>query len=74
MLTHIRRMLAFIVFSAMASLCTNSALAQNSISEFHDALRANVAFNESDFATLAQGQTVVRLLPVTDEREVAVLV
>ncbi|HEV8137836.1 MAG TPA: hypothetical protein VGP85_24365 [Pyrinomonadaceae bacterium] len=72
MLTHVRCVLALIAFSAIASLWSNSALAQNSISEFHDALRANVAFNESDFATLAEGQTVVRLLPVTDKREVAV--
>jgi len=71
-LIHTRRMLALIAFSAMAALSTNSALAQKSISEFHDVLRAKVAFNESDFATLAQGQTVVRLLPVTDKREVAV--
>jgi len=71
-LTLIRRMLAFIVFSAMVSLCTNSALAQNSISEFRDVLPTKIALNESDFATLAAGQTVVRLLPVTDKREVAV--
>ena len=72
MLTHIRSMLALIAFSAVASVGTNSALAQNSISEFHDVLRAKAAFNESDFATLAQGQAVVRLLPVKDKREVAV--
>jgi hypothetical protein len=71
MLTHICRILALIVFTAIASFDSNSALAQNSISEFHDVLRAN-AFNESDFVALAQGQAVVRLLPITDKREVAV--
>ena len=65
-------MLALIAFSAMAALSTNSALGQKSISEFHDVLRAKLAFNEGDFATLSQGRTVVRLLPVTDKREVAV--
>ena len=52
MLTHVRCVLALIAFNAIASLWSNSALAQNSVSEFHDALRAKVVFNESDFATL----------------------
>jgi hypothetical protein len=64
-------LLSFIAFCAIASLA-NAGLAQNSISDFQKILPEKATFNESDFAALAQGQSVVRLLPVTDKREVAV--
>ena len=72
MLVRLRRMLTLIVFTAIASLSPDLALAQNSVSEFYNILRQKVAFNESDLTHLGQGQPVVRLLPVTDKREVAV--
>jgi hypothetical protein len=50
----------------------NTASAQNSGAEFQKILREKAEFDETDFAALGQGQTVVRLLPVKDKREVAV--
>jgi len=65
-------LLVFISFCAIVWLCPNAALAQNSDAELHKILRENLAFDETDFASLQQGQTVVKLLPALDKREVAV--
>jgi hypothetical protein len=65
-------LLVFITVFAIGFLGTNAALAQHSVAEFHKILRENAAFDEIDFAALAQGQTVVSLLPAKDKREVAV--
>jgi hypothetical protein len=56
----------------MALLATNAVVAQTSVVEFQNILREKAAYEETDFAALEQGQTVVRLLPVNDKREVAV--
>jgi hypothetical protein len=69
---RINKPLVFITFCVTAWLCTGTALAQNSAADFHRILREKVAFEETDFAALRQGQTVVKLLPVQDKREVAV--
>jgi hypothetical protein len=72
LLTRLHCLPVFVVFCAITCLVANSALAQDSVSEFHNILREKSAFNETDLAALGQGQAVVRLLPVTDKREVAV--
>ena len=72
MLTRLNSILIFAAFCAIALLGTNAALAQNSVTEFQKILREKAAFDATDFAALEQGQTVVRLLPVKDKREVAV--
>ena len=72
MTSRLNCLLSFIAFCAIASLTTNTGLAQNSVSEFQKIFPKTITFEESDFAALAQGQPVVRLLPVTDKREVAV--
>jgi hypothetical protein len=72
MLTRIRSLLVFINFCAIVWLCTSPAWAQNSDLEFRKILREKLAFDETDFAALQQGGTVVKLLPVQDKREVAV--
>src|ERR671910_260459 len=72
MRSRINCLLGFIAFCAVVWLGTNIGLAQNSVSEFQNILREKAAFNEIDFAALGQGETVVRLLPATDKREVAV--
>ena len=71
MRTRISNLPVFITFFAILWLSNSFALAQNS-AEFYRILREKVAFNETDFAALQQGQTVVKLLPVQDKREVAV--
>src|SRR5882672_87528 len=65
-------LLVFIAFCAAIWLGTNTGLTQNSAAEFHNILRQKAAFDETGFAALEQGQTVVKLLPVQDKREVAV--
>jgi len=72
MLRQLNCLLRIISFCALICFVPNAALGQNSVSEFHKILVANATFNETDFAALRQGQTVVRLLPATDKREVAV--
>jgi len=65
-------LLGFIAFFAMGWLATNAVLAQTSLAEFKSVLRDKAFFQETDFAALGEGQPVVRLLPATDKREVAV--
>lgn len=72
MLRQINFLLRIISFCAIIWLATNAALGQGSVSDFHKVLLERATFDESDFAALRQGQPVVRLLPGTDKREVAV--
>jgi hypothetical protein len=59
-------------FSLAVCVGTNAVLAQHSVDELHRSLRQVAAFDEADFATLAQGQTVVNSLPTSEKSEVAV--
>jgi hypothetical protein len=65
-------LLLLIAFCLTVFLGANAALAQHSISDLHDSLRQTAAFDQVDFATLAQGQTVVNSLPTNEKSEVAV--
>src|SRR5689334_15543808 len=62
----------YLLCTVLVCLGTGSALAQASMAEFQQALREKAAFNEHDFAALQLNQPVVRLVPATDKREVAV--
>ncbi len=62
----------YLLCTLLVCLATSSALAQASTADFQKALREKAAFNEADFATLQLNQPVVRLIPTTDKREVAV--
>lgn len=62
----------FLAFCAIVCAVSHSALTQESVSNFHKILLEKATFDETDFAALLQGETVVRLLPVNDKREVAV--
>jgi hypothetical protein len=68
--TRITSLLVFITLCAI--VWPNITLAQNPVAEFHKILREKAAFDETDFAALEQGQTVVKLFPMRDKREVAV--
>jgi hypothetical protein len=72
MLSRIYCRVGFIAVCAMIVLGTNAALAQDSLAEFHKILRDKATFEETDFAAVGQGETVVRLLPAKDTKEVAV--
>lgn len=62
----------YLLCTLLVCLGAGSALAQASMAEFQQALREKAAFSESDFAALQHNQPVVRLVPATDKREVAV--
>jgi hypothetical protein len=62
----------YLLCTLLVCLGAGSALAQTSMAEFQQALREKAAFNEHDFAALQLHQPVVRLVPATDKREVAV--
>jgi hypothetical protein len=64
--------LVLVVFLLAVFVGTNTVLAQHSIAELQQSLREVAAFDEADFATLAQGQTVVNPLPTSEKSEVAV--
>jgi hypothetical protein len=72
MRTHIGHFLLFISCCGLVCSAQNTSHAQNSIAEFEQILRDKAAFDANDFAALEQGETVVKLLPVQDRREVAV--
>ena len=61
----------YLLCTLLVCLGAGSALAQASMAEFQQALREKAAFNEHDFAALQLNQPVVRLVPVTEKREVA---
>jgi len=62
----------YLLCTLLVCLGASSALAQTSLAEFQQALREKAAFGEPDFAALQLNQPVVRLVPATDKREVAV--
>lgn len=62
----------YLVCTLLVCLGAGSALAQTSMAEFQQALRDEAAFDERDLAALQLNQPVVRLVPATDKREVAV--
>ena len=72
MVPRTSKLLVFITFGAIVWLSTSASLAQNSVVDFHRILQQKVGLEETDFAALQQGQTVVKLLPVQEKREVAV--
>jgi hypothetical protein len=62
----------YLLCTLLVCLGANSALAQASLAQFQQALREKALFSEQDFAALELNQPVVRLVPATDKREVAV--
>lgn len=61
-----------IVCALLICLGPNDARAQTSVAEFQKSLNQKSAFETTDFVTLERDQTVVKLGPVSDKREVAV--
>jgi hypothetical protein len=57
--------------SLLISLAATGALAQSSTGEFQRIFSEKAAFEPADFAAVQQGQTIVKLTPITDKREVA---
>jgi hypothetical protein len=72
MLTRARHLPALIIVCAVICAGANPAAAQTSLAELQKLLQEKGAFAETDFAALQRGETVVRLAPAQDKREVAV--
>jgi hypothetical protein len=72
MLTRRRHLPVLIMACAVLSAATSAAQAQTSLPELQKILREKVAFDETDFAALQRGETIVTLAPVQDKREIAV--
>src|SRR6266566_2593633 len=72
MLARIVSLSVFITCCALVWLGGRTCLAQNLVADFQKTFREKAAFDATDFAALEQGETVVKLLPVQDKREVAV--
>jgi hypothetical protein len=71
MLTRVRYLTVVWTAVTLAILAATSAHAQTSIAEFQQILQEKTALDAADFAALEQGQTVVKVAPITDKREVA---
>ena len=74
MLTRVNSLPVVCVVSVLVCLAAtagNTALAQSSANEFQRILNEKAAFEAADFAALEQGQTIVKLTPITDKRELA---
>ena len=72
MLTRSHYLPILVVACVVLSLATSAAYAQTSLPELQKMLSEKVAFDETDFAALQRGETIVRLAPVQDKREIAV--
>jgi hypothetical protein len=72
MQTRAHFVLVACIVSALVCLAATGALAQSSTSELQRILNQKAAFEPADFTAVDQGQTIVRLTPITDKREVAV--
>jgi hypothetical protein len=71
MLTPAQQLSLFIAVCAL--LCSAAAVqGQTSLSELQKALHDKANFEETDFAALQRGETIVKLAPVQDKGEVAV--
>jgi hypothetical protein len=66
------RLESLLILTLLVSLGASSALAQTSGAEFQQLLEQKASFAQADFAALQHEQTVVRLAPVSDKREIAV--
>src|SRR5215217_5245330 len=62
----------FLIWALLISFGLTTAQAQSSVAEFQKLLQQKAAFEESDFAAGQLEQPVVRLVPASDKREVAV--
>ncbi len=62
----------YLLCTFLVCLGASTAFAQASMSEFQHVLREKAAFDEPDFAALKLNQPVVRLVPTSHRREVAV--
>lgn len=71
MLTRLYHLPVVCIVSILFCLAATPALSQTSANEFQKILNEKATFEATDFAALDQGETVVKLTPVSDKREIA---
>jgi hypothetical protein len=72
MLTRIQPLPVAGAIFIVLCLAANATLAQTSAHEFQRILHEKATFEATDFAALEQGQTVVKLTPISEKREIAI--
>lgn len=72
LLVWMHRLRQFVAISILFWFGAVTSLGQPSVEEFRNVLRDQAAFTTDDLLAIERGEIVVRLLPVTDKREVAV--
>jgi len=72
MLTRARHLPVLVLLYGLLCSATATVEAQTSLADLQKALQEKAAFAETDFAALARGETIVKLAPAQDKREVAV--
>jgi len=72
MLNQVYQLRVLSLVWAVVCSCTAVAYGQTSTAELQNLLRQKAAFDETDFAALERGETIAKLAPAQDKREVAV--
>jgi len=72
MLTRVSQLQVFLLVCGLACSAAATAHAQTSLAELQKVLQEKAAFQDTDFAAIRRGETVVRLAPAQDKQEVAV--
>ena len=72
MLTRVSHLSVLVLTYALLSAAAGMTQAQTSLAELKKVLQQKAAFEETDLATLQNGQSIVKLAPVQDKREIAV--
>jgi len=71
MLNHKPRFLILITFFIMLWPGVNDCVAQEPVAELQKLLRARADFGDEDFVALDQGETLIKILPTRERREIA---
>ena len=71
MLTRVRHLQVIVLVYGLLCSAAITADGQTSPAELQKILQDKAAFAETDFAALARGETVVKLAPAQDKREIA---
>lgn len=71
MLTRVRQLPVLVLVFGLLCSAALTADGQTSLAELQKILQEKAAFAETDFAALQRGETVVKLAPAQDKREIA---
>ncbi len=72
MVTRARHLQVFVLVYGLILAAAATTNGQTSLAELQKVLSEKAAFADTDFAALERGETIVKLAPIRDEREIAV--